>query len=151
MTITPSIVTGSPRRDTAGARCRPADPGGHRRGRIPLGPARHRRAGRPHILARVPPRAEELMADAVGAEQAFFSTCGSSLSVKAAMLAVADGQGDLLLSRDSHKSVVAGPDLQRRAAAVDPPRYDARLHLAHPPSPHSWRRPGNGIPMRPAH
>jgi arginine/lysine/ornithine decarboxylase len=28
-------------------------------------------------------RAEELMAGAVGAEQAFFSTCGSSLSVKA--------------------------------------------------------------------
>jgi lysine decarboxylase len=43
-------------------------------------------------------RAEERMADAVGAEQAFFSTCGSSLSVKAAMLAVAGGQGDLLLS-----------------------------------------------------
>jgi arginine decarboxylase len=38
-------------------------------------------------------RAEEMMADAVGAEQAFFSTCGSSLSVKAAMLAVAGGQG----------------------------------------------------------
>jgi arginine/lysine/ornithine decarboxylase len=37
--------------------------------------------------------AEELMADAVGAEQAFFSTCGSSLSVKAAMLAVAGGRG----------------------------------------------------------
>src|SRR5919202_3168167 len=35
--------------------------------------------------------AEELMADAVGAEGAFFSTCGSSLSVKAAMLAVAGG------------------------------------------------------------
>jgi Orn/Lys/Arg decarboxylase, major domain len=33
--------------------------------------------------------AEKLMADAVGAEQAFFSTCGSSLSVKAAMLAAA--------------------------------------------------------------
>jgi hypothetical protein len=53
-------------------------------------------------------RAEELMADAVGAEQAFFSTCGSSLSVKAPMLAVADGRGDLLISRDAHKSVVAG-------------------------------------------
>src|SRR4029077_6362481 len=39
-------------------------------------------------------RAEELMADAVGAEQAFFSTCGSSLSVKAAMLAVAGGPVD---------------------------------------------------------
>ena len=36
-------------------------------------------------------RAEELMADAVGADTAFFSTCGSSLSVKAAMMAVAGG------------------------------------------------------------
>jgi arginine/lysine/ornithine decarboxylase len=33
--------------------------------------------------------AERLMADAVRAEHTFFSTCGSSLSVKAAMLAVA--------------------------------------------------------------
>lgn len=38
-------------------------------------------------------RAETLMADAVGAEHAFFSTCGSSLSVKAAMLAVAGHDG----------------------------------------------------------
>ncbi|GDY50401.1 hypothetical protein SVIO_010240 [Streptomyces violaceusniger] len=38
---------------------------------------------------RVLERAEELMADAVHAEHTFFSTCGSSLSVKAAMLAVA--------------------------------------------------------------
>ena len=80
-------------------------------------------------------RAEELMANAVGAEQAFFSTCGSSLSVKAAMLAVAGGQGDLLISRDAHKSVVAGLVF----CGVQPqwirPRYDTRLHLAHPPSP----------------
>jgi arginine decarboxylase len=53
-------------------------------------------------------RAEQLMADAVGAEHAFFSTCGSSLSVKAAMLAVAGGHRELLVSRDAHKSVVAG-------------------------------------------
>jgi lysine decarboxylase len=33
---------------------------------------------------------------------------GSSLSVKAAMLAVAGGRGDLLISRDAQKSVVAG-------------------------------------------
>jgi arginine decarboxylase len=32
------------------------------------------------------------MADAVGAEQPFFSTRGSSLSVKASMLAVASGR-----------------------------------------------------------
>lgn len=49
-------------------------------------------------------RAEELMAHAVGAEHAFFSTCGSSLSVKAAMLAVAGGKGELLVGRAAHKS-----------------------------------------------
>ncbi len=53
--------------------------------------------------------AEKLMAEAVGADQAFFSTCGSSLSVKAAMMAVAgDDPGGLLVARDSHKSIVAG-------------------------------------------
>lgn len=88
--------------------------------------------------------AEELMADAVGAEQAFFSTCGSSLSVKAAMLAVAGGHGELLVSRDAHKSVVAGLVF----GGIQPwwirPRYDERLHLAHPPSPQqveeAWQR-----------
>ena len=38
---------------------------------------------------RVLERAEELMADAVHADHTFFTTCGSSLSVKAAMLSVA--------------------------------------------------------------
>jgi arginine decarboxylase len=79
--------------------------------------------------------AEELMADAVGADQAFFSTAGSSLSVKAAMLAVAGGRGQLLLGRDAHKSVVAGlifSGVEPRWVDV---RYDRNLHLAHPPSP----------------
>jgi arginine decarboxylase len=80
-------------------------------------------------------RAEQLMADAVGAEQAFFSTCGSSLSVKAAMLAVAGGRGDLLISRDAHKSVVAGLVFSGVQPQWIRPRYDAKLHLAHPPSP----------------
>jgi arginine decarboxylase len=80
-------------------------------------------------------KAEELMADAVGAEQAFFSTCGSSLSVKAAMLAVAGGGGDLLISRDAHKSVVAGLVFSGVQPQWIRPRHDARLHLAHPPSP----------------
>ena len=80
-------------------------------------------------------RAEALMAEAVGAEHAFFSTCGSSLSVKAAMLAISGGAGDLLVGRDAHKSVTAGLVF----AGVQPrwvrPRWDAELHLAHPPSP----------------
>src|SRR5437763_2933629 len=53
-------------------------------------------------------QAQDLMADAVGAEKAFFSTCGSSLSVKSAMLAVAGPGEKLLISRNSHKSVIAG-------------------------------------------
>ena len=89
--------------------------------------------------------AEELMADAVGASSAFFSTCGSSLSVKAAMMAVAGYVGGgLLLGRDSHKSVVAGlifSGLQPRWIA---PRWDAERHLSHPPSPEqvaeAWER-----------
>ncbi len=88
--------------------------------------------------------AEELMADAVGAEHAFFSTCGSSLSVKAAMLAVTGHDGHLLLSRDVHKSVVAGLVFSGVQPCWVTPRWDARLHLAHPPSPEgiaeAWER-----------
>jgi arginine/lysine/ornithine decarboxylase len=45
--------------------------------------------------------AQNLMAAAVGADAAWFSTCGSSLSVKAAMMAVAGGDGGLLVGRDT--------------------------------------------------
>ena len=87
---------------------------------------------------------EGLMADAVGAEHAFFSTCGSSLSVKAAMLAVAGHDGHLILSRDVHKSVVAGLVFSGVQPCGVTPRWDARLHIAHPPSPEriaeAWER-----------
>src|SRR3954451_10245932 len=53
-------------------------------------------------------QAQELMADAVGADHAFFSTCGSSLSVKSAMISVAGPGEKLLVSRNAHKSVIAG-------------------------------------------
>jgi arginine decarboxylase len=90
------------------------------------------------------PQAEELMADAVGAEHAFFSTCGSSLSVKAAMLAVAGHEGHLILGRDVHKSVVAGLIFSGLQPCWVRPQWDARLHIAHPPSPErfaeAWER-----------
>ncbi|HET6258497.1 aminotransferase class I/II-fold pyridoxal phosphate-dependent enzyme [Pseudonocardia sp.] len=85
-------------------------------------------------------RAQELMADAVGADQAFFSTCGSSLSVKSAMLAVAGRHGRILVGRDVHKSVISGLVLSGLQPAWVHPRYDAELHLAHPPSPESIER-----------
>ncbi|PPK65049.1 ornithine decarboxylase [Actinokineospora auranticolor] len=80
-------------------------------------------------------RAQRLMADAVGAEHAFFSTCGSSLSVKSAVLAVAGRHGRILVSRDVHKSVVSGLVLSGLRPTWVHPRYDPDLHLAHPPSP----------------
>ncbi|MGI5131605.1 aminotransferase class I/II-fold pyridoxal phosphate-dependent enzyme [Pseudonocardia sp. CA-107938] len=80
-------------------------------------------------------KAQELMADAVGAEHAFFSTCGSSLSVKAAMLAMAGRHGRLLVGRDAHKSVISGLVLSGLTPTWVHPRYDEELHLAHPPSP----------------
>ncbi|CKG89313.1 ornithine decarboxylase [Mycolicibacterium smegmatis] len=89
-------------------------------------------------------KAEDLMAEAVGADTAWFSTCGSSLSVKAAMMAVAGGDGSLLLSRDSHKSVVAGLIFSGVMPRWITPRWDADRHLSHPPSPEeveeTWRR-----------
>lgn len=85
--------------------------------------------------------AEQLMADAVGADSAFFSTCGSSLSVKAAMMAVAgNDQGGLLLGRDSHKSIVAGLIFSGITPRWITPQWDAEHHLSHPPSPEQVRR-----------
>jgi lysine decarboxylase len=89
-------------------------------------------------------RAEDLMAEAVGADVAWFSTCGSSLSVKAAMMAVAGGDGSLLVGRESHKSVVAGLILSGVQARWITPRWDADRHFSHPPSPEqveeTWQR-----------
>ncbi|GAA1087721.1 ornithine decarboxylase [Streptomyces javensis] len=89
---------------------------------------------------RVLERAEELMADAVRAEHTFFSTCGSSLSVKAAMLAVAGPHETLLVGRDAHKSVVSGLIISGvRPVWVDP-EWDGARHIAHPPSAASFER-----------
>jgi lysine decarboxylase len=83
---------------------------------------------------RVLERAEELMADAVHADHTFFTTCGSSLSVKAAMLAVAGPHEKLLIGRDAHKSVVSGLILSGIEPVWVEPRWDPRRRLAHPPS-----------------
>ncbi|SPT60328.1 aminotransferase class I/II-fold pyridoxal phosphate-dependent enzyme [Actinomadura madurae] len=79
-------------------------------------------------------RAQELMADAVHAERTFFSTCGSSLSVKSAMLSVAGPGEKLLVGRDAHKSVVSGLILSGVRPIWVEPQWDATRHLARPPS-----------------
>jgi len=88
--------------------------------------------------------AQQLMAEAVGSEQAFFSTCGSSLSVKAAILAVTRGEGELLIGRDAHKSASSALMLSGLQPRWLWPEWDGDLHLAHPPSPATveamWQR-----------
>ncbi|OMC48208.1 ornithine decarboxylase [Mycobacterium sp. IS-2888] len=85
-------------------------------------------------------RAEDLMADAVGAEAAFFSTCGSSMSVRAATMAVAGGaDGGLLVTRDCHKSIVGGLIFSGVRPRWITPQWDTERHFSHPPSPEQVR------------
>jgi arginine decarboxylase len=77
--------------------------------------------------------AQKLMADAVGAEHTFFSTCGSSLSVKSAMLAVAGPHEKLLVPRHVHKSVISGLIVSGVQPVWVRPHWDAGQHLTHPP------------------
>ncbi|MFF7202330.1 aminotransferase class I/II-fold pyridoxal phosphate-dependent enzyme [Streptomyces sp. NPDC008141] len=85
-------------------------------------------------------RAERLMADAVHADHTFFSTCGSSLSVKAAMLTVASPHEKLLVGRDAHKSVVSGLILCGIEPVWVEPQWDPVRHLAHPPSAEAFEK-----------
>lgn len=84
-------------------------------------------------------QAQELMADAVGAEHAFFSTCGSSLSVKTAMISVAGPGEKLLVSRNAHKSVVAALIISGVQPVWVHPHFDRDWQLAHPPEPEDVR------------
>jgi arginine/lysine/ornithine decarboxylase len=85
-------------------------------------------------------QAEDLMADAVDADRAFFSTCGSSLSVKTAIMSVAGPGEKLLISRNAHKSVIAGVIVSGIVPVWVHPHFDPDLHLAHPPEPEDVRR-----------
>jgi arginine decarboxylase len=80
-------------------------------------------------------QAEELMADAVRAEHAFFSTCGSSLSVKTAIISVAGPGEKLLVARNAHKSIVGGLVVGGVQPVWIPMRLDPERQLAHPPGP----------------
>jgi arginine decarboxylase len=85
-------------------------------------------------------QAQEMMADAVRADTAFFSSCGSSLSVKTAMISVAGPGEKLLVSRNAHKSVVAALIISGVQPVWVHPHFDRDLRLAHPPEPDDVRR-----------
>jgi arginine decarboxylase len=85
-------------------------------------------------------QAQELMADAVRAQKAFFSTCGSSLSVKTSIMSVAGPGEKLLVSRNAHKSVISGLIIGGVQPVWVHPHFDPERNLAHPPEPEDVRR-----------
>ncbi|WP_250002473.1 aminotransferase class I/II-fold pyridoxal phosphate-dependent enzyme [Actinoplanes sp. M2I2] len=78
--------------------------------------------------------AEALMADAVGARQAVFATCGSTVSMHTAMLTVTGPGKKILVDRNVHKSVVASLILAGAHPVWLRPRWDPENQIAHPAS-----------------
>jgi len=76
--------------------------------------------------------AEALLADAVGARQAVFTTCGSSISIHTAMLTVTGPGKKILIDRNVHKSVVASLILAGAYPVWLRPRWDHENQIAHP-------------------
>ncbi|MCW2973374.1 MAG: ornithine decarboxylase [Thermoleophilia bacterium] len=85
-------------------------------------------------------RAQQLFADAVGADQTTFVTNGSSMSVRVAIMTVAGPGDQLLITRNVHKSAVAGLVL----AGIEPvwlePDWNDELEVSHPPTAAEVRR-----------
>ena len=78
------------------------------------------------------PQAEELFADAVGAREVVFTTCGSSISIHTAMLTVTGPGRTILVDRNVHKSVVASLILAGAHPVWLRPRWDHENQIAHP-------------------
>src|SRR3954466_7314564 len=79
--------------------------------------------------------AQELAADAFGAEQALFSTNGSTLSVQIAVLATTHPGQEVAVARNVHKSVISGLIVSGAHPVFVDPVYDDEYALAHTVAP----------------
>src|SRR5215217_7990430 len=79
--------------------------------------------------------AQQLAADAFGAEQALFSTNGSTLSVQIAVMAVTHPGQEVAVARNVHKSVISGLILSGARPVFVDPVYDDEYALAHSVTP----------------
>jgi arginine decarboxylase len=84
--------------------------------------------------------AQELAAEALGAEQVFFSTNGSSLSAHVAILGAVGPGETLVLARNSHKSAFAGLVMSGARPVYLEPDYDEQHELAHDVVPEELER-----------
>jgi arginine decarboxylase len=83
--------------------------------------------------------AHDLAADAFGAEEAMFSTNGSTLSVQIAVVAATHPGQQVAVARNVHKSVVSGLILSGAEPVYVDPVYDDELALSHTVTPDALR------------
>jgi arginine/lysine/ornithine decarboxylase len=74
--------------------------------------------------------AQELFAEAMGAKQTLFSTNGSSLNARVAIMTVAGPGETLVVARNGHKSTVAGLILSGARPVWVDPVYDEELEIS---------------------
>src|SRR5256714_11207828 len=79
--------------------------------------------------------AQELFAEAVGAKQTLFSTNGSSLSARVAIMTVAGPGHRLVMARNGHKSAFSGLVLSGARPVYVDPGYDEELEIAYGVAP----------------
>src|SRR4051812_43324193 len=79
--------------------------------------------------------AQELAADAFGADQALFSTNGSTLSVQIAVLAATHPGQEVAVARNVHKSVISGLIVSGAHPVFVDPVYDEEYSLSHTVTP----------------
>jgi arginine/lysine/ornithine decarboxylase len=78
-------------------------------------------------------QAQELMASALGVKESLFATCGSTMSVKSAFLALADLGEKVIVARNSHKSVAEAIIMAGVDPVFAPPQWDENWEISHPP------------------
>src|SRR3954463_5607363 len=84
--------------------------------------------------------AQQLAADAFGADEALFSTNGSTLSVQIAVLAATHPGEQVAVARNVHKSVISGLILSGADPVFVDPVYDEEYALAHTVTPEALER-----------
>jgi arginine decarboxylase len=83
----------------------------------------------------VQPAAEQLAADAWGADQSFFLVNGSSLSMQVALTTVCSPGDEVIVARNVHKSVINGLIVIGARPVFLQPGLDDELEVAHTPTP----------------
>lgn len=82
-------------------------------------------------------KAQELAADAFGAQRTWFLVNGSTCGVEAAILATCKAKDKIILPRNVHSSAIAGLILSGAIPVFVNPEYDPVLDIAHSITPES--------------